>query len=122
MEYAANAGPFEDEVGLRVLIGERIREEFIEITVEDPDLRLVTCIEVLSPTNKRKGSDGWKEYLRPNKKGAEQMEKNPAAAKKAAKKTAPDMIPPNAVGNDVTVEIFEATESQNFDLKKPGKK
>lgn len=48
----------------RPLIGERIREEFIEITVEDPDLRLVTCIEVLSPTNKRKGSDRWKEYLR----------------------------------------------------------
>ncbi len=53
-----------EAVSLRPVIGERIREEFIEITVEDPDLRLVTCIEVLSPTNKRKGSDGWKEYLR----------------------------------------------------------
>ncbi len=49
---------------LRPFVAERFREQFIEITVDDPHRRLVTCIEVLSPSNKRKGSEGWHEYLR----------------------------------------------------------
>ena len=39
-------------------------EIFLEIRELDPQRRLVTCIEVLSPTNKRAGSAGWLEYDR----------------------------------------------------------
>lgn len=53
-----------EAVSLRAFIAERFRERFIEITVNDPDRRLVTCIEVLSPTNKRRGSEGWRQYSR----------------------------------------------------------
>lgn len=38
------------------------REPFIEIRHPDSNDRVVTCIEVLSPTNKRPGSAGWTEY------------------------------------------------------------
>jgi hypothetical protein len=38
------------------------REPFIEIRHPESDDRVVTCIEVLSPTNKRPGSTGWAEY------------------------------------------------------------
>jgi hypothetical protein len=48
-------------------IGERyhvdLRETFIEIR-EVEDQRIVTSIEVLSPTNKRNGTEGWKLYAR----------------------------------------------------------
>ncbi len=40
------------------------RESFVEIYETDPDQRLVTCMEVLSPSNKRRGSEGWEVYLR----------------------------------------------------------
>jgi Protein of unknown function (DUF4058) len=53
-----------EAVSLRAFIAERFREQFIEITLNDPNRRLVTCIEVLSPTNKRQGSEGWKQYSR----------------------------------------------------------
>ncbi len=39
-------------------------EIFLEIRELDPQRRLVTCIEVLSPSNKRVGSAGWLEYDR----------------------------------------------------------
>lgn len=40
------------------------RESFVEVRdLESQDL-LVTCIEVLSPTNKRPGTSGWYEYER----------------------------------------------------------
>jgi hypothetical protein len=45
-------------------VAEEHREAFIEIFEDDPDRRLVTCIEVLSPSNKRKKSKGRKLYLR----------------------------------------------------------
>jgi hypothetical protein len=38
------------------------REIFIEIWKLAPQHKLVTCIEVLSPTNKRPGTVGWNEY------------------------------------------------------------
>jgi hypothetical protein len=38
------------------------REPYIEIRHLDSDDRVVTCLEVLSPTNKRPGSTGWAEY------------------------------------------------------------
>ena len=38
------------------------RELFLEILELDPQRRLVTSIEVLSPTNKRPGMVGWQQY------------------------------------------------------------
>ncbi len=40
------------------------RESFDEIYETDPEQRLVTCIEVLSPSNKRRGTEGWELYQR----------------------------------------------------------
>jgi hypothetical protein len=51
-------------VSMRAFIDEHFRENFIEIYEADPEIRLVTCIEILSPSNKRRGSEGWKQYLR----------------------------------------------------------
>ena len=54
-----------DEVTVRAFIDERYRENFIEIYEEDAgQLQLVTCLEVLSPSNKRPKSKGRKLYLR----------------------------------------------------------
>src|SRR5262245_43209329 len=41
-----------EPVSLRAFIAEEFREKFLEITVDDPERRLVTCIEVLSPSNR----------------------------------------------------------------------
>src|SRR5580765_7224269 len=54
----------EQEVMLRAFIAEEFKENFIEIFYQEDEEILVTCVEVLSPSNKRKGSTGWKEYLR----------------------------------------------------------
>src|SRR5580765_5273097 len=53
-----------EPVSMRAFIDEHFRENFIEIYDADPDMRLVTCIEVLSPANKRRGTEGWDQYLR----------------------------------------------------------
>jgi Protein of unknown function (DUF4058) len=53
-----------DAVTMRAFIDEHFRENFIEICMDAPEIRLVTCIEVLSPSNKRRGSEGWEQYLR----------------------------------------------------------
>jgi Protein of unknown function (DUF4058) len=53
-----------DAVTMRAFIDEHFRENFIEIYESDPEVRLVTCIEVLSPSNKRRGSEGWQQYVR----------------------------------------------------------
>jgi hypothetical protein len=55
------------EVGgmtIQAFVAEEHRESFIEIYEDDPERRLVTCVEVLSPSNKRKKSRGRKLYLR----------------------------------------------------------
>ena len=39
---------------------EEHNEAFVEIYETDPQLRLVTAIEVLSPSNKRPGTPGWR--------------------------------------------------------------
>src|SRR5437660_455617 len=49
---------------MQAFIDEHFRENFIEIYEGEPEPRLVTCIEVLSPSNKRGGKKGWKLYLR----------------------------------------------------------
>jgi hypothetical protein len=54
-----------EEVTARAFIDERYRENFIEIYEENEGQpRLVTCIEVLSPSNKRHNTEGWDLYLR----------------------------------------------------------
>jgi Protein of unknown function (DUF4058) len=40
------------------------REPYLEIIQTDPKRRLVTGIEILSPTNKRPGTKGWRLYRR----------------------------------------------------------
>jgi hypothetical protein len=40
------------------------REPFLEIREVHRDRQLVTTVEILSPSNKRFGSEGWLEYLR----------------------------------------------------------
>lgn len=49
---------------MRALIPTEYRESFIEIYAVRPQRQLVTSIEVLSPSNKRFGSEGWELYLR----------------------------------------------------------
>jgi hypothetical protein len=51
-------------ITMRAFTDEHFRENFIEIYEAEPSPRLVTCIEVLSPANKRGGKKGWKLYLR----------------------------------------------------------
>jgi len=51
-------------VSMRAFIETEYRESFIEIYETDPERRLVTSIEVLSPSNKRRRSPGWRRYLR----------------------------------------------------------
>jgi hypothetical protein len=49
---------------LRAFLTEEYREKFVEIYETDPEMRLVTSIEVLSPSNKRPGTEGWDLYQR----------------------------------------------------------
>jgi hypothetical protein len=49
---------------LRAFVKEEHRETFLEIYETDPEKRLVTTIEVLSPSNKRPGTEGWDLYQR----------------------------------------------------------
>ena len=60
------AAPAENDesVSMQAFITEEFRETFIEIYQTDPTRELVTCIEVLSPSNKRPGTEGWDQYLR----------------------------------------------------------
>jgi hypothetical protein len=54
----------EGAVSMEAFIATEFRETFVEIHENEPDERLVTCIEVLSPSNKRRGSEGWERYVR----------------------------------------------------------
>jgi uncharacterized protein DUF4058 len=60
----ATAEPDVGSVVMHPLLEVEQREIYLEIWELDPQRRLVTCIEVLSPTNKRYGSIGWNEYER----------------------------------------------------------
>jgi hypothetical protein len=62
---AAEASTEPGPLSLRPFIAEEFKESFVEIYALHPEeRRLVTCIEVLSPANKRKDSEGWDLYLR----------------------------------------------------------
>jgi hypothetical protein len=58
----ADADP--EAVFMHALMEIEYHEIFLEIRELDPLRRLVTCIEVLSPINKRHGSAGWLQYDR----------------------------------------------------------
>ncbi len=53
-----------DDGGITVLpfIEEQHRETFIEISLAREEPHLVACIEILSPANKRHGTEGWDKY------------------------------------------------------------
>jgi Protein of unknown function (DUF4058) len=53
-----------ESVSMRAFIAEKVEETFVEIYVEGEERVLVTCIEVLSPANKRPNTEGWNEYAR----------------------------------------------------------
>jgi len=62
---AASAVPSEaGPVQMRALVTAEYREAFLEIRQVDPEHKLVTGIEVLSPSNKRPSSKGWRLYYR----------------------------------------------------------
>jgi hypothetical protein len=51
-------------IPMRPFIEEEFRETFVEVCDARHDNRLVTCIEVLSPSNKAPNTAGWDLYLR----------------------------------------------------------
>jgi hypothetical protein len=53
-----------EPLSLRAFIETEFVERFIDIYEKPPRRRLVTSIEVLSPSNKRRGTKGWRKYLR----------------------------------------------------------
>jgi len=60
----AEIGSEMEPVDMRPFIAEEHREAFIEIYETIPAQRLVTTVEVLSPTNKRPNTPGWELYQR----------------------------------------------------------
>src|SRR5436190_13985623 len=54
-------------VEMQAFVDEHFRENYIEIYEAEPEERLVTCIEVLSPSNKRPNTEGWDVYQRKRK-------------------------------------------------------
>jgi hypothetical protein len=62
---ASDAGePEAVPVLMQALFQAEYREVFLEIHQTDPERRLVTGIELLSPSNKRRGTKGWRLYQR----------------------------------------------------------
>jgi hypothetical protein len=53
-----------ESVPMQAFVAERFEETFVEIYAEDEERILVTCLEVLSPANKRRGTEGWRQYER----------------------------------------------------------
>jgi Protein of unknown function (DUF4058) len=58
----AEPGGDSEPVTLRPFVQEEHREAFVEIYENNPRQRLVTTIEVLSPSNKRPHTEGWELY------------------------------------------------------------
>jgi hypothetical protein len=64
---APNPGSGEPEAApvlMQALFQAEYREIFLEIHQTEPERRLVTGIELLSPSNKRRGTKGWRLYHR----------------------------------------------------------
>jgi hypothetical protein len=49
---------------MQAFVAERFRETFVEIYLQGEERTLITSIEVLSPSNKRPGTEGWNVYER----------------------------------------------------------
>jgi hypothetical protein len=60
----AEVGSEDEPVTMRAFIEEEHREAFVEIYEATPEQRLVTTVEVLSPSNKRPNTPGWDLYQR----------------------------------------------------------
>ena len=62
----AVAAPAEEaeSVLMQAFIAETFEETFVEIYAHREERILVTCIEVLAPSNKREGTEGWQQYQR----------------------------------------------------------
>jgi hypothetical protein len=60
----APLGPEQQPMKLSAFVENEVRETYIDVFITEPDHRLVTTIEVLSPTNKERGGHGWELYLR----------------------------------------------------------
>jgi hypothetical protein len=52
-----------EAMSMQAFIEEEFRETFVEVTEADSE-KLVTCVEALSPANKKSNSEGWNVYLR----------------------------------------------------------
>jgi hypothetical protein len=63
-QTATGSAAEQDSVAFRAFIEEDFEERFIDIYEREPERRLVTSIEVLSPSNKKPRSPGRKKYLR----------------------------------------------------------
>jgi hypothetical protein len=61
---AERAGAAHGPATMRALVDTEFREAFLEIRELNPRHRLITSIEVLSPSNKREDSPGWALYVR----------------------------------------------------------
>src|SRR4051794_9129233 len=55
----AALSPPQQPMKLTAFVEKEVRETFIEIFPTEPEHRLVTTIEVLSPSNKERGGHGW---------------------------------------------------------------
>jgi hypothetical protein len=53
-----------ESVPMQAFIAEEFQETFVEIYAERDERVLVTCVEVLSPANKRPDTEGWRQYQR----------------------------------------------------------
>src|SRR5262249_24416853 len=53
-----------EPLSLRAFIDTEFEEKLIDVYEVKPERRLVTSVELLSPSNKKRGSVGWKKYLR----------------------------------------------------------
>jgi hypothetical protein len=51
-------------ITMRALVETEYREGFLEIRQVQPERKLITCIEVVSPSNKRPGTPGWLQFTR----------------------------------------------------------
>jgi hypothetical protein len=60
----AEPAEYAGSVPMQAFVAEKFREMFVEIYLQEEERILVTCIEVLSPSNKRPGTEGWREYER----------------------------------------------------------
>jgi hypothetical protein len=58
------ADPESEPIVMRPFVEAEYREGFLEIREVHSDRKLVTCIEALSPSNKRAGTPGWHQYVR----------------------------------------------------------